>query len=293
MRTLKPMVTNGMPLDLVQVTAWEQYSWLRHGFSTRSGGTSTVYGPGQLNLGFTTDDEPERVRENRRRFVEAVTGGESGSLITVRQVHGAQIQTRLGGEAAEASGIIQADGLISAAPRLWLGIQVADCVPVLIADTRLRIVAAFHAGWRGTAQGIVQQGIARMEQEFRSAPDDLIGAVGPCIGPCCYAVGEEVRSEFAGAFPYAADLFSTRDAAMHLNLAEANRRQMLDAGMAAERIALVGECTGCTLLREGGRKYFSHRAENGFTGRSMALIGRVDEAGSRAPGSAESSVESA
>ena len=120
---------------------------------------------------------------------------------------------------------------------------------------------------------IVEQGIARMRAEYGSQPEDLVAAVGPSIGACCYAVGDEVRSEFGSQFGYAEELFRRMDGEnIHLDLWEANRRQLLDAGVEAERITVVGECTACA-VSDGERKYFSHRAEHGFTGRMMSVVG--------------------
>ena len=258
-----------MTAEIVQVPGWAQFGWLRHGFSTRRGGVSHVYAPGDLNLGFTPDDDPESVRENRRRLVAAVAGpGSTPPLATVRQVHGTLVlRAEKTGEPPS-----EADGLFTASPGLMLGIQVADCVPILVADTRLRVVAAIHAGWRGTAAGIIGAGIQQMRQQFSSQPQDLVAAIGPSIRSCCYTVGDQVRSEFERQFPYAAELFEPHDGSITLDLAKANRRQMLDAGMAEGAVTVLADCTGCATL-EGRRKYFSHRLEHGFTGRAMGMIG--------------------
>lgn len=155
-------------------------------------------------------------------------------------------------------------------PGLLLGIQTADCIPVLVADRKRRAVAAFHAGWRGTVQRIVETGIGRMRLEFGSQPEDLIAAIGPGIGPCCYAVGEEVLSGFDSQFAYARELFcevydsdpvrmkypmlfltqrapghSPIGPSLHLNLIEANRRQLLAAGLKPRAIKIVAGCTNC------------------------------------------------
>jgi len=155
------------------------------------------------------------------------------------------------------------------------------------------LLAAFHAGWRGTLRRIVQSGVGRMRLEFGSRPSDLVAAIGPGIGQCCYAVGEEVRSEFLSQFAYAPELFcdvydsdpvrekypmlfltarapghSDIGPSLHLDLAEANRRQLLDAGLAPDAISVLSDCTSC----QTGR-YFSHRAEHGFTGRMLSVIG--------------------
>jgi YfiH family protein len=188
-------------------------------------------------------------------------------------------------------------------PGLVLGIQTADCAPVLVADVRRRVVAAFHAGWRGTLARIVQRGIGAMRLQFGSRPQDLVAAVGPAIGPCCYSVGEEVRFEFDSQFAYAPQLFSevsdshpVRDKypllfltarapghsnigpQIHLDLWEANRRQLLEAGLKPSRIWVARECTACAQTPSAGphsppSKYFSHRGESGFAGRMMAVIG--------------------
>jgi hypothetical protein len=183
--------------------------------------------------------------------------------------------------------------MMTAEPGILLAIQTADCIPVLIADRRRRAVAAFHAGWRGTLKRIVETGVGRMRLEFGSRPEDLVAAIGPGIGQCCYAVGEEVRAEFESQFSYAAELFcdvynsnpvrekypllfltarapghSNIGPSLHLDLVEANRRQLLDAGLKADAISVVGDCTSCRTDR-----YFSYRAEHGFTGRMFSVIG--------------------
>jgi YfiH family protein len=262
--------------SVVKVPGWERYAWLRHGFSTRQGGVSRVYGGGEhgdLNLGFTGDDDPDAVRENRRRFAaEAGRDDQDFPLIAVRQVHGTEVKVVREGETGLVDqggrGLIEADGLMTAAAGVILAVQVADCVPVLVVDTRQRVVAALHAGWRGTVAGMVARAVDKMEREFGSEPDDMIAAVGPSIGPCCYEVGEEVRAAFEEAYGDPEGLFRGRN----LNLWEANRRQF---GLPPGAVSIVGECTGCTLLADGRRKYFSHRMEHGFTGRAMGVVGVV------------------
>jgi YfiH family protein len=260
---------------VVRVPGWEQYLWLRHGFSTRIGGLSTVYGDGDLNLGWTKDDDPKLVAGNRRRLLESVGWDAGSDLLTVRQVHGTQVLVVAEGKAAsliapDGRAVLEADGLMTAVPGVMLAVQAADCVPVLLADVRQRVVAGFHAGWRGTAAGIVELGVAKMIAEFGSRPEDLVGAVGPAIGACSYTVGEEVRERFAARFGYAAELFQGD----RVDLWEANRRQLLGAGLREDRVTVVGECTACARVN-GRRKYFSHRAEKGFTGRAMGVIGVV------------------
>ena len=113
------------------------------------------------------------------------------------RAHPARLQT------ADGRAVLRGDGMMTNVPGVFLGIQTADCVPVLVADVRRRAVAAFHAGWRGTLARIVERGIGTMRLRYGSRPQDLLAAVGPSIGPCCYAVGEEVRHEFESQFAYA------------------------------------------------------------------------------------------
>jgi len=295
--------TEGRP-GVVRAAGWERYGWLRHGFSTRAGGVSTVYGDGELNLGWTKEDLAANVVENRRRFLAEVAGGPA-ALVGLRQFHSGMIRVverdagRL--EAADGRAVLRGDGLMTDVPGVMLGVGVADCVPVLVADIRRRAVAAFHAGWRGTLARIVERGIGTMRLRYGSRPRDLLAVVGPAIGGCCYSVGEEVRSEFESQFAYAEELFSevydsdpvrekypllfmtarapghsNLGPQIHLDLWEANRRQLLDAGVKAALITVVGECTACAGLgTAGGRKYFSHRGESGFAGRMMGVVGVV------------------
>ena len=285
-------------IEVAQVRGWKEWPWLVHGFSTRTGGVTTAYRPGQrageLNLGFTQPDTRENVEENRRRFLEAL-GAPEMELVTLRQIHSPVVKRVASATVAETQGC-QGDGLMTGEPGLLLAIQTADCIPVLVADVKRRAVAAFHAGWRGTVARIAEKGVGQMRSEFRSRPEDLIAAIGPGIAACCYAVGEEVRSEFESQFAYGAELFtefsesdpirekypllfltarapghSNLGPQVHLDLMEANRRQLLDAGLRAEAIAVIGDCTRCQ-----NNRYFSYRAEQGFTGRLLSVIGTRD-----------------
>ncbi len=268
-------------VELVQVEGWRRWPWLRHGFSTRRGGVSTAYGKdADLNLGWTKEDEPARVAENRRRFLEAVCGtGADAELVTLRQVHSNIVRVIHGHEEAlatpEGKAVLEGDGMVTAVPGLMLAAGTADCVPVLVVDTRLRVVAALHAGWRGTAAAIVERGLEVMRGEFGSRIEDLVAAVGPSIGACCYAVGEEVREQFASRFGYANELFETKaDAQLYVNLWEANRRQLLGAGLKEAQISMVRECTACARDAQGLR-YFSHRGQRGVAGRMLSAVGLV------------------
>ncbi len=146
-------------IELVQLKPWTQYDWLRHGFSTRPGGISTVYGGHTLNLGWTKEDDPVAVAENRRRFTRAVASNADFTLAGVRQVHSAITHvirdTDQPFATPDGKAILEGDGLMTNLPGVLLAVGTADCIPVLVVDPHKKAVAAFHAGWRGTAARIV------------------------------------------------------------------------------------------------------------------------------------------
>jgi polyphenol oxidase len=280
-------------LQVVQAAELKKIPWLVHGFSTRGGGLTTCYGDHSLNLGFTKEDARENVTENRRRFLLALGAGARGKawpLVANRQVHSDVIHVL---RAPSPSEPLAGDGIVTNLGGVAIAILTADCLPVLLVDRKNRAVGAFHAGWRGTVKRIVEKGTGKMRREFGSRLEDLQAVIGPGIQKCCYEVGEELKSEFQSQFSYAPDLFhEVRDsdpvrekypllflnarppghgdpcAKLHLDLSEANRRQLLSAGLKAKQITVVGECTACDT-----RKFFSHRADHGHTGRMMAVIG--------------------
>ena len=174
-----------------------------------------------------------------------------------------------------------------------LGVQTADCLPIILADPQRRAVGVFHAGWRGTLQRIVEKGLGEMRRHYGTWPEDVLAAVGPGVHACCYRVGEEVRDRFHSQFAYGRELFreiresdvvqekypllfltarppghGPQELVLYLDLVEANRRQLLDAGVRRENIAASELCTSCRL-----DLFFSHRGEKGKTGRMLAVAG--------------------
>ena len=283
-------------LNILHAAHLSQLPWLVHGFSTRLGGFSRLYGKNALNLGLTKDDSEAAVKLNRAAFLatlgvrdEPGTGSDPWPLVTLRQVHSDIIRFVDSPAESQHAG----DGLITATPGLGLAIQTADCLPVILVDPKRRAVGVFHAGWRGTLKRIVEKGVGEMRRCFGSRARDLKAAIGPGIHGCCYEVGQEVREQFASQFAYAAKLFReieetdpvrekypmlflTARAPGHsdlpkkifLDLVEANRQQLLAVGLPAKGIAASPLCTYCRtdLL-------FSYRAEKGRTGRMMGVVG--------------------
>ena len=259
--------------------------WLVHGFSTKPGGVSDHNGERLLNLGFTDRDTKENVLENRRRF-QSTLGASDLKLISLQQIHSDVIHLFDAPPAEPCQG----DASTTNRPGLLLGVQTADCVPILLVDPKNRAVAAVHAGWRGTLQRIVVKAIGQMRMHFKTRPADLLAAIGPSIGGCCYEVGTEVATQFLSQFAEAPewfDEFRTGDEPnpiqwlnmmppghqpppknVLLDLRKANRAQLLGAGLRAPNIFVSDLCTACRrdLL-------FSYRKEGPQSGRLMSVIG--------------------
>ena len=272
-------------IRILQASALAKLPWLVHGFSTKPGGVSTQGNEKLLNLGFTEWDTNENVLENRRHFQSAL-GASNLQLISLRQIHSDVIHLFDTAPAKPCQG----DASITNRPGLLLGVQTADCVPILLVDPKKRSVAAIHAGWRGTLARIVVKAIGQMQMQFQCNPADLLAAIGPSIGGCCYEVGTEVATQFLSQFaeaPQWFDEFRTGDEPnpiqwlnmmppghqpppknVLLDLRKANRTQLLAAGVRAPNIFVSDLCTAChrDLL-------FSYRKEGPQSGRLLSVIG--------------------
>lgn len=272
-------------MQILQVPALAKLPWLVHGFSTRPGGVSLLNGEKALNLGFTEWDTKENVLENRRRF-QSTLGASDLKLISLKQIHSDVIHLFDAAPAEPCRG----DASVTNCPGLLLGVQTADCVPILLVDPKKRAVAAVHAGWRGTLQRIVVKAIGQMQMHFGSKPADLLAAIGPAIGGCCYEVGTEVAIQFQSQFAEASKWFAefrTGDEPdpiqwlnmmppghqpppknVLLDLKKANRAQLLGASLRAPNIFVSGLCTAC-------RRHFlfSYRKEGPQSGRLLSVIG--------------------
>jgi len=274
---------------VLQVAALSRIPWLVHGFSTRPGGVSELNGESVLNLSFTDWDKRENVPENRKRFVSALAAADATrgmELVALKQIH-SDVICAFDALPAEAC---KGDASITNEAGLLLGVQTADCVPILLVDPKKRAAAAVHAGWRGTLARILAKTIGQMQMRFGSKPADLLAAIGPSIGGCCYEVGTEVAIQFTSQFADAADYFDelrTGDEPnplqwlnmmppghqpppknVLLDLRKANRAQLLGAGLREVNIFVSALCTACRrdLL-------FSYRKEGADTGRMLSAIG--------------------
>ena len=235
---------------------------LRHGFTGRPGGVSAQGPFSGLNLSFRVGDERDAVLKNQARVLRALSF-EQPRLITVKQVHGNQVVrvTRRAGKNIEADAIWTTDrGVL-------IAVLVADCVPIIIADRRSRVVAAVHAGWRGTCAKIGLE-MVRTLSEAGFEPSELVAAIGPSIGPERFEVGPEVVEAIDEAYPGVTDVVKRGEGDRFLvDLWKLNQHCLTEAGIALENIDTAGMCT------VDSPHFFSYRRDGGLTGRQAGVVG--------------------
>ncbi|MCY4597814.1 MAG: peptidoglycan editing factor PgeF [Bryobacterales bacterium] len=222
---------------VMRLEAWSRHAWLRHGFTTRKTGDFREW-----------PSEPE---------IASAFDADGFGICALRQVHGLDVSVADHAWGTEGRA---ADAAVTDRPFVLVGVRTADCVPILLVDPVRRSVAAVHAGWRGAVAGIVQQAVSVLRVEYGSLAGDIECALGPCIGACCFEVGEEV----AAKFPESVVDRSRRKP--HVDLRAHVQAQLRSAGVGL--ITAVGECTQCNLDR-----YASHRGQGGSAGRMLAVAG--------------------
>jgi len=258
-----------------------RYPFLAAGMTSRIGGVSREPYAG-LNCGLHVGDRPEDVVANRERTAAAL-GTRLEDWVYAEQVHGSRVARvtaaeRDRGTRARSTEIPAADALITNAAGIVLALLYADCVPLYFFDPRTRSIGLAHAGWKGTASRIAAETVAAMEREFGASPADIQAAIGPSIGRCCYEVDEAVAGPIREALGEAAEKEAERffvpaaNGKYRLDLQQVNRQIMIKAGILPASIEVTGRCTSCRtdLL-------YSHRKENGRTGRMQAWIGMRSE----------------
>jgi polyphenol oxidase len=233
-----------------------------HGISTRRGGVSPPPYD-SLNLSMSVKDEPERVMENRRRFSRAL-GVDPTRLVSTRQTQSDDVLV-VADDFTPNGPLLAADIQATGRPGWLLTLRFADCVPVLMVHQARRVVAAAHAGWRGTLKGAATAAVVALRERFGADPGGLRVGIGPAIGPCCYEVGDEVAGQFADQ---PEGLIRNGRTRARLNLWELNRRAVIAAGVPAGQVETAALCTRCRV-----DLFFSHRAQGFPAGRFCAAIG--------------------
>ena len=264
--------TRSQSLSIFRFQNLSRQRGIAHFVSTRIGGLS--FPPYKsLNLGFHVEDSSETVLKNRARLAANI-GISLDNFTIAKQVHSGTVTTvtaemRGDGAADLDTAVAATDAMITDIPSLCLTVLMADCVPVLCYDPQKRVVAAVHAGWRGTVKLAAQNTVDALTQKFNCQPTDILVGVGPSIGPCHYEVGPEVIAQVEDTFGSTEGYIdnTSPDGKGYFNLWEANKRQIVETGIPAQNIEVAEICTYCN-----AHLFFSERHQKGRTGRFGAGI---------------------
>jgi len=238
---------------------------LIHGFLTRAGGVSSP--PfSSLNFDIRDGDPPGNVARNRE-IIKKASGARMERLILVNQVHGSSVLVLDDFEGGGASyRLTDADAIITGLADFPIGILTADCLPILLYDPVNAVIGAVHAGWKGTVRSIVVKTVEAMRARFGTNPRDIVCALGPYIGPCCYGVGENVYEEFSEAFGNV-DCFKRDSGGLRLDIGASNIYQLHEAGVLKDNISISPCCTSCR-----NDLFFSYRKDDKRTGRQLSFM---------------------
>ena len=250
-------------LDFYRFEHLQKYPELLHAVTTKSSDL-----PYRFSLALHTGEESAKIITNRKKLSKLFNTNKGLHYIVANQTHSDHIkviqkQENKGWESLE-DAIEDCDALITDAEGVVLSILTADCVPVLLYDKKKKVVAAIHAGWKGTQAHIVTKTVQKMTDVFGSNPKDIQAGIAPSIGSCCYEVGEDV----AGHFFETPEAFTKQGEKYMLNLPYLNKEQLLSAGVSESNIEMSDICTACEVER-----FFSYRKEKGCSGRFMSMIG--------------------
>jgi len=250
-------------LDFYRFENLREYPSLLHAVSQKS-----VAYPFAFSLALHTGEEPEKIISNRTLLSETLGSKNTLHYVVANQTHSdnikiiTELENRGWKESIDA--VENCDALITNLPNLILTILTADCVPILLYDTKKKVVAAVHAGWKGTKAEIVKKTVKKMQSEFGCEAKDIVAGIAPSIGACCYEVGEDVAEHFF----HLPKSFKKKDDKYMLDLPYINQQQLLNAGLKGENIEMSHICTACEVTQ-----YFSYRKEKGCSGRFMSMIG--------------------
>lgn len=259
-------------LNLYQFSNLGRYGEISHFITSREGGFSK--GPFKsLNTGFHVGDNDWDVLQNRKKLAHML-GCDLGNFTFASQTHSSNLAIidvckKGKGSTDFETAIANTDGMITGVPGIYICIQVADCVPILLYDPRQKVVAAVHAGWRGTVRRITEAAVKMMMHTFQSQPSDIIAGIGPSNGPCCYEVGEDVHHEVCKCLDNHKDVIKPADkpGKYYFDQWRANYLQLRNWGIPEENIETAGICSQCH-----SETFFSARKDEGVTGRTTAGI---------------------
>lgn len=250
--------------------ALSSFEKVKHGFSTRLGGVS-LGALSSLNLGRSRNDEPARVRENYRRYGDAL-GMNLERIVMCQQVHSDTVRVVTEEDAfldLYEPTRFEGDGLITNCPGLTLAVFYADCIPVLLYDPICGVIAAVHSGWRGTSLGIAKKAVRQMSEAFGSRPETIQAAIGPGIGPCCFETHDDVPSAMLKSLGESISPFivSLPNGKYQVDLKEIIAHCLRSVGLLSEHISVSDLCTGCHL-----DQFWSHRKLGDQRGNQAAFI---------------------
>ena len=252
-------------IDFYRFKCFEKYSDLLHAVTNRS-----MNYPYDLSLALHTGENEEKIIENRKVIAAFLKSDKALHFIVANQTHSDNIKIITKRETKGWDGLEDAiedcDALITSETNIVLTILTADCVPVLLYDSEKKVVAAVHAGWKGTKAGIVAKTVLKMKEVYGCEPQNIIAGIAPSIGACCYEVGEDVAKHFFDI----PDGYIQKGEKYMLDLPFINRKQLLDVGVREENIEMSNVCTACEV-----DKYFSYRKEQGCSGRFMSMVALI------------------
>jgi YfiH family protein len=253
-----------MEIIQLKVPQWGKYEGLLHGFIGRRGGKSI--GPyAELNMSYRVSDDPKVVSQNVCDMKLAV-GIHDGRIVTMRQVHGDNIVEVTDKTLKEAG---EADGMLTGGADVYLGILTADCVPLLFVAPKQKLVAAVHAGWRGTLAGIAEKAVKLFHGRYGVKASKLEVALGPAIGACCYEVKDDVAGPLNDRWgSVAGSSIQIRDHKTYVDLRAINHAILTGAGVPKTKVFQIGLCTSCA-----ADDFFSYRRQKSETGRQISFIG--------------------
>lgn len=243
----------------------DRASGCRHAVTMKALGESYDF-----SMALHTGEDVEKIVENRKKLASLLHWDEKLYFAIANQTHSNHIEvitqhTNRGWETLH-SAIENCDAMISNQKNIVLSMLTADCVPILLFDTKQQVIASVHAGWKGTKGKIVLKTVEKMIQDFHSEPKDILAGIGPAIGRCCYEVGEDVAKHFF-EYPQAYDKIADK---YMLDLPLINQEQLLSVGLDIHNIEMSDICTSCHV-----EKFFSYRKEEGCSGRFMSMIGLI------------------